>query len=189
MWFGRIGGGLVLGGGVLFAIALATYLNGGGTSGLAPDAALALFAGGALVLAATGPKPLDDRGVRIGLGMLAVGQLSLLALAILTASPTFDPIGNRAFTVLTAVGLWAAFLGSLLTGLALVPTPRLSRAVGSLFLLGMLLLAGLEILGNTLHVPLPPHAILAGLGLAVLGDIGVGVLAIIGSRSGTPASA
>lgn len=85
--------------------------------------------------------------------------------------------------------LWAAFLGSLITGLALARTPGPSRAVGSLFVAGMVLLVLTTIVGNSAMRALPPHAILAALALAVLGNIGVGVLAINGSRSAMVASA
>lgn len=99
MWFGQIGGKLVVGGGVLFVIAVAIYVGGGGVgfggldaSGLVVDASLALFGCGAAVLSVGGPRPLHGRVVRVGLGTLAVGQLSALALSVAVAASTFDSL-------------------------------------------------------------------------------------------------
>jgi hypothetical protein len=52
----------------------------------------------------------------------------------------------------------------------------------------MLLLALMAILGN-MRIALPLHAVLWALAVAVLGNTGVGVLAINGSRPATVASA
>jgi hypothetical protein len=186
MWFGRIGGLLVLGGGVLFMIAGAIYVGGGGIDNLFVDASLALFGCGAGVLSVGGPRPLHGRLVRLGLGTLAVGQLSYLAFSIIATASTFDQLGS--LLQILRVGLGAAFLGSLITGLSLVRTRGTSRLVGSLFLAGMLLLALMAILGD-MRIALPPHAVLWALALAVLGNTGVGLLAINGSRPATIAAA
>jgi hypothetical protein len=191
MWSGRIGGLLVVAGGLLFAIAVAIYVGGGGVgfgrgdvSGLVVDASLALFGGGAVVLSLGGPRPLPDgRVVRVGLGTLAVGQLGLLALSVMAAGSTVDRL-----EILFPLILGAASLGSLLTGLGLVRTPGPARTVGSLFLAGMLFLVLVTTLGNSGMWALPPHTVLAALVLTVLGKIGVGVLAINGGRSAMIAS-
>lgn len=187
MWFGRIGGLLVVSGGVLFMIAAAIYMGGGGIDDLVVDASLALFGCGAGVLSVGGPRPLHGRVVRAGLGILAVGQLSYLALSLIATASTFDQLGSLPL-IIWRVGLGAAFVGSLITGLSLVLTRGPSRVVGSLFLAGMLLLALMAILGN-MRIALPLHAVLWALALAVLGNTGVGVLAINGSRPATVASA
>jgi hypothetical protein len=191
MWSGRIGGLLVVAGGLLFAIAVAIYVGGGGVgfgrgdvSGLVVDASLALFGGGAAVLSLGGPRPqLDGRVVRVGLATLAVGQLGLLALSVMAAGSTVERLESLAPPI-----LGAASLGSLLTGLGLARAPGPSRAVGSLFLAGMVLLVLVTTLGNSGMWALPPHTVLAALVMAVLGNIGVGVLAINASRSAMVAS-
>lgn len=187
MWFGRFGGSLIVGGSLLFLIAAAIYMRGGGIDDLFVDASLALFGCGAGVLSVGGPRPLHGRLVRLGLGTLAIGQLSYLAVSIIATASTFDQLGSLPLIV-WRVGLGAAFLGPLITGLSLVRTPGPSRLVGSLFLAGMLLLALMAILGNMRIAP-PPHAVLWALALAVLGNTGVGVLAMNGSRPATIASA
>src|SRR4029077_11705717 len=86
-------GWLIVGGGVAVGIAILKYLAGDGVSfgspnasGLLIDAALAMFGAGATALGVAGPRPLAGRLARIGLGLLALGQLSLLALSVLLAA-------------------------------------------------------------------------------------------------------
>lgn len=183
---GRIGGLLIVGGGALFAVAVANYLNGGGVgfgrgdaSALVVDLSLVLFAGGAALLAVAGPRPLlHGRVARVGLATLAVGQISLLALSMAAASFTVEGLERLGPPI-----FGTALLGSLLTGLGLVTRHGPARAVGSLFLAGVALTAVVTILGiERMWVP-PAHTVLAAMGLAVLGNVGVGVLAITGSRS------
>jgi hypothetical protein len=135
MWSGRIGGMLVVAGGLLFAIALVIHLRGGGVG----------FGGG------------DVSGLVVD-----------ASLALETLVPLI---------------FGAALLGSLGTGLALVRTPGPSQPVGSLFLVGVVLVVLATTLSNSGMWALPPHAILAAIVVAVLGNIGVGVLAINSSRS------
>ncbi|HEX7400488.1 MAG TPA: hypothetical protein VF302_12005 [Candidatus Limnocylindrales bacterium] len=177
MGFGRIGGVLVVGGCVLFMIAVAIAMGGGSVGlggrdagGVLAAASLALLGSGAAVLSVAGPRPLNGRAVRVGLGILAVGLLSSLASSIMEP-PMF---------VLLIVGLLASVLGSLITGLSLVRRPGPSRAVGLLFLAGMLLFVL-----TTLYAQ--PLQAIAG-ALVVLGGTGVGVLAINDGRSATVAS-
>jgi len=156
-------------------VAAAIYIRGGGIDDLFVDASLALLGFGAGVLSIGGPWPLHGRLVRLGLGTLAVGKLSYLAVSIMATASTFDQLGS--LLQILRVGLGAAFLGSLITGLSLVRTRGATRLVGSLFLAGMLLLALMANLGN-MQIALPPHAVLWALALAVLGNTGVGGLAV-----------
>ena len=176
MSFGRIGGMLVVGGCVLFMIAVAIAMGGGSVGlggrdvgGLVLAASLALLGSGAAVLSVAGPRPLNGRAVRVGLGILAVGLLSSLASSIMEPPIFAWLIG----------GLLATVLGALITGLSLVRRPGPSRAVGSLLLAGMLLLVLTTLASPAVDQQLQE---IAG-ALAVLGGTGVGVLAINGSRS------
>ena len=190
MGFGRIGGLLVVGGCVLFVIAVAIAMSGGGVGiglrdvgGLVLAASLALVGSGAAVLSVAGPWPLHGRVVRVGLGALAVGLVSLLVSSIVgvAASPGHEDEESLSMLVLLVVGLVASVLGALITALSLVRTPPgPSRGVGLLFLAGMLLFVL-----TTLYAQ--PLQAIAG-ALAVLGGTGVGVLAINGSRSAPVAS-
>jgi hypothetical protein len=193
MGFGRIGGMLVVGGCVLFMIAVAIAMGGGGVGiglrdvgGLVLAASLALVGSGAAVLSVAGPWPLHGRVVRVGLGALAVGLVSLLVSSIVgaAASPGHEDQESLPMLVLLVVGLLATVLGPLITGLSLVRRPGPSRAVGSLLLAGMLLL----VLTTLASPAVDQHLQEIAGALVVLGGTGVGVLAINGSRSAPVAS-
>ena len=86
MRFGQIGGVLVVGGSVACLIAM-TIIVAGDNAGsdlygfaltILPTA-VALIALGALVVGLTGPKPLDGRSIRIGMGMLGAGKPCFMA--------------------------------------------------------------------------------------------------------------
>lgn len=200
MWFGRIGGLLVVGGCVLFMIAAAIAIAGGGVGiglrdvgGLVVAASLALGGSGAAILSVAGPGPLHGRVTRIGLGILAVGLLSSLASSTMAAASAGHEASLPIF-VLFIVGSLSTVLGSLVTGLSLVRAPGPSRAVGLVFLAGLLLLAFSRIPANMASDALPLQeiaaalAVLGGIGV-VLGGAGVGVLAISGGRSAAATSA
>lgn len=194
MQFGRIGGALVVGGWALFVVMGAIFVGGGSVGlgalsigGLVLDAALALIGSGAVVLSVTGPKPFNGRAVRIGLGILAVGLLVSLASAIMAGASENDALESIPMVVLLLVGGLATVIGAVVTVLALLLTRGPSRVVGSVLLasLGLLILAW--ILANGLDAPQldAVAAVLAasgGVGI-VLGGIGVGALAIDGSRT------
>ena len=181
---------LVVGGCVLFVVTGAIFVGGGALhigdgeiGSLALAASLVLVAFGAAVLSVAGPRPLNGRAVRVGLGALAVGLVSLLVSSIVgvAASPGHEDEESLPMLVLLVVGLVASVLGALITALSLVRTPPgPSRGVGLLFLAGMLLFVL-----TTLYAQ--PLQAIAG-ALAVLGGTGVGVLAINGSRSAPVAS-
>jgi hypothetical protein len=191
MRFGRLGGWLILGGGALVAIAIWMYLDGQGlgsgtATGLPITAALALFALGAIVLCAFGPEPFDGRLVRLGLGMLAVGQLSLLAQEILFATSTSDVMPNLGIIGLLYLAAGAAGgLGLLPAGVALAMTPGRARVVGALLLAGLVLLVAAWVAAAYLRLALPGHTILWAVVLAILGNLAVGLLAIGGGRGAT----
>ena len=201
MGFGRIGGLLVVGGCVLFVVTGAIFAGGGAVrigdgaiGGLSLAASLALVGSGAAVLSIAGPRPLHGRAVRVGLGILAVGMLSSLASSAIAAGLAYDPLEDGPCVILFLVGGLATIIGSPVTVLSLVRGGGRPRAVGSLFLAGLLLV----ILGGFLGAgtnPNPDPLPVIGRALAVLGALvivlggtGVGVLAINGSRSAPVAS-
>ena len=201
MGFGRIGGVFVVGGWVLFVVTGAIFAGGGAVrigdgaiGGLALAASLALVGSGAAVLSIAGPQPLHGRAVRVGLGILAVGMLSSLASSAIAAGLAYDPLEDGPCVILFLVGGLATIIGSPVTVLSLVRGGGRPRAVGSLFLAGLLLV----ILGGFLGAgtnPNPDPLPVIGRALAVLGALvivlggtGVGVLAINGSRSAPVAS-
>jgi hypothetical protein len=193
MRFGRLGGWLIIGGGALVAVAIWMYLDGEGVgfgsadaSGLLIAAALGLFGVGAVVLCAVGPEPLNGKFIRASLGVLAVGQLGLLAFSILAAASTSDQMANPGIIGLLYLAAGAAGgLGLLLTGLALTMTPGRARLVGALLLAGMVLLVAAGVAAAYLRLALPGHFLLGVLVLAIVGNVAVGLLAVGRGRSGT----
>lgn len=189
MSFGRIGGLLIIGGALMLVLAVPIFVVQGGPGlgmsdigGLATDVSLALFGFGAAVLSVGGPQPLQAPLVRVGLGALAVGQLSALAFSIGAGATEFDALESLPLSILLIVGLGAVVLGWLITGLGLVRRSGPPRVVGALLVSGLLLYA-LQLLLSSIQIELPADTSVAALALTVLGNAGVGVLAVMGNRS------
>ena len=193
MWFGRIGGALVIGGCALCLFALAIVAGGGsGDSGL--ESALRLIESvalmpislGAAILAATGPKPLSGRALRVGLVSLALGLSCYL---VATNVPV--PAGSNSLQVWPiviglGVGYATSLFGLVLTRLSLVRRPGQLRRAGVLLLVGLWLIP-LAVLVTAWSsgggFPLGLATGVLGLVGIFLGGIGIGVLAIRGDRS------
>ena len=192
MRWGQLGGLLLIGGTV---VALpAALLSGPAGPGEVPtlravgrlstSAALALVGAGVSVLGVVGSKPFSGRGVRTGLGALAVGLFSLLffanALVLVPDGSNELSFGPTAYSLV--VGALAMFLGVLVLGIGLLRTTGLARAIGSLFIAGLLLpvlavpFNGNDGAGSYFAVPL-------ALILLVLGALGIGALAIRAERN------
>jgi len=184
----RLGGWLIVGGGALVTVAIWMYADGQGlgfgaanASGLLISGALALFALGAIILCTVGPDWFGGPVVRVGLGLLAVGQLSLLAQQILFAVATSDPMPNPPLVgLLDLVAGTTGGLGLVLTALGLVRLAGWSRAVGAVLLAGALILGTLAFIAIPLRMPVPGHTVLVAIGVAIAGNVGVGLLAIRG---------
>jgi len=206
---GRIGGGLVLGGCVLLAAGIATGATGpAGPAGPAGvdgtplrdagmpllNAALALLGAGAAVLGLAGPRPLDGRGIRVGLVVLAVGLVSLVA-CLLTPIPVgSNSLASLPYVLSGGIGFLAIAIGTPVTVVSLVRTPGEPRFVGALFLIGLLMVIVFRLLANGVIAlgPLQPVVeLLAALGggAILLALAGLGMLAIRGGRAVSEASA
>jgi hypothetical protein len=170
MTLGRIGGGLTLLGGAALLYTLVTVSDWvTGTGLIAPAVLLGI---GAAVVSAAGPRPLDARLTRAGLGLLAVGGLSVaLALAILNSDAE-----EMAELVPLLIALGAILLGCLATGLSLLRLRGPVRAVGAVVLAGLLLV----IVGNAVGggQATPSAILLAGYAVTGLGLTGVAALAL-----------
>jgi len=119
-----------------------------------------------------GPRALDARLTRAGLGLLAVGGLSVaLALAILNSDAE-----EMAELVPLLIALGAILLGCLATGLSLLRLRGPVRAVGAVVLVGLLLVIVGNVVGGGQVTP--PAILLAGYAIIGLGLIGVAVLAL-----------
>lgn len=164
MTLGRIGGGIILVGG---AALLYTVVNG--PNFIAPAVLLGI---GAAVVSVAGPGPLDARLTRAGLGLLAVGGLSVaLALAILNSDAE-----EMAELVPLLIALGAILLGCLVIGLSLLQSRGPVRAVGAVVLLGLLLVIVGNVVGGGQVTP--PVILPAGYAFTGLGLTGVAVLAL-----------
>ena len=149
MRWGRLGGLLIIGGTV---VALpAALLSGPAGPGedptlravgrLSTSAALGLVGAGVGVLGVFGSKPFSGRGIRIGLGALAVGLFSLLffvnALVLVPDGSNELSFGPTAYSLV--VGALAMFLGVLVLGIGALRMAGLARTIGVLFAAGLLL--------------------------------------------------
>jgi len=170
MTLGRVGGGLIILGGAALVFTLATVPDWvTGTGLIAPAILLGI---GAAVVGAAGPRPLDARLTRAGLGLLAVGGLTVaLALAILNSDAE-----EMAELVPLLIALGAILLGCLATGLSLLRSTGPVRAVGAAVLVGLLLVIVGNVVGGGQVTP--PPILLAGYAVTGLGLTGVAVLAL-----------
>jgi hypothetical protein len=88
MRFGRIGGMLVMDGVMLVGMGYALVIVGAAVGNLVTGAATTLIGSGAAILCVTGPRPLQRRVMRVGLGTMAAGLASLLASSIMAGTLT-----------------------------------------------------------------------------------------------------
>ena len=188
MWFRRIGGTLMAGGGVLSMITIAPVLVGNSDLALIVPGALVLISLGAITLGVAGTKPMDGRAIRVGLGMLGVGLLSYLAGNVLPVREGSNNLQSWPHIILLFGGVLIIVLGFLVTLVSLVRAPGPSRAVGSVLFMGLLPfpIAGLL---SAVWTDEPFWSIVTGLVVLgssgiFLGLIGIGGLAIVGDRSG-----
>jgi len=123
-------------------------------------------------VAAAGPRPLDARLTRAGLGLQAVGGLSVaVVFAILNWE---ENLMGPLILALAAIG--AILLGCLVTGLSLLRSTGPVRAVGAVVLVGLLLVIVGNVVGGGQVTP--PAILLAGYAVTGLGLTGVAVLAL-----------
>lgn len=183
MRWGLIGGWLLIGG-TLVSLAASAPLWSADPPVVGPtdafsllvNASLALIGVGAGILSAFGPSPLNGRGVRIALGVWAIGTLSFLILQLIPFNPTADSTTQLLHSAASAVGNLGSLLGMVLLGVALVRAGGPSRLVGALLLAGLALLPVGFLLGGVTVLRLAAIP-------TTLGYIGVGVLAVRGERA------
>ena len=197
MTFGRFGGMLVIGGCALLPLVVA--IGGSGPVGVdghpnrdvgnvVMNASLALLGSGAAVLSLAGARPLHGRSVRIGLGLLAVGLLSLVASSMIPFPAGSNSAESWPYIITGTVFLLATAVGTPVTVASLVRMPGPTRVAGSLLLAG-LLYPSASIL--SLSWTDQPFGLISG-ALQLIGYVGllgglsgIGVLAIRGDRSGS----
>ena len=199
IWYGRIGGTLIVGGCLLCLLDAAIVVAGGNADStlhavdqLIVPGALVPIGLGAAVLAVAGPRPLNGRAARVGLGMLGAGLLSYLAVTVLPVREGSNNLQSWPHIILLVFGVLATVTGLIFTGVSLVRAPGPARAGGSLLLAGLLSFPCAGVL-STGAADQPIVAIVSALVVlgfigGFLGLIGIGVLAIKGDRSGSDTS-
>jgi hypothetical protein len=201
MRWARIAGILIVAGSALSlpAAAISGPVGPGDTGGrdlgsLVLNACLALLGSGAALLSIAGPTPLGGRNLRIGLGTLAIGLLSLLASSLIPIPTGSNELQSWPFIVSGAIGLLATVTGTLVTVVSLARTPGPARLVARLFSVGLALVVVFSLLGNgvialgPLHVVVEFLAVLGGV-VIVLAATSLGVLAITAGPSAGHTSA
>jgi hypothetical protein len=193
VWYGRIGGGLMIGGLVLLAMAAVVgsprveaapvLIPAVAVSAVVLASCLALVGAGALALGACASVPFNDRALRIGLRSVAFGLFSLSVVFYLSDSGTMKGPAVDALLVPLAGGALASIIGALVAGLAIAQKPSPARLVGVLLLGGLLLV----VIGNWARggtPPAPTAIAISAVGLIVvgLGGLGVGILGITRPR-------
>ncbi|HEY5433629.1 MAG TPA: hypothetical protein VIK13_00225 [Candidatus Limnocylindrales bacterium] len=195
MRYGRIGGGLVVGGwGLLVAGMALSWVAGSVVGGATMSASLAVVGCGAALLAIKGPAPLRGRAVRVGLGIMAAGLLGVAGSSIAAARLTYDPLEDMPTVVLLLGGGLLLFVGMLVTQLSLIRAGGLARRLGALFFAGLGGIYLMESLAALSPDSVPLQLITGALALVggagfLVGCAGPGLLALRGDRATVTASA
>jgi hypothetical protein len=196
MRLGRIGGILFAAGAVCYLVALAIQPPGGSVGPIDASSATLIAATllgglGAAVLAFARPAPLDGRAIRVGLGLLAAGLLSLTAGGVGNAvalAAGSDPLSSGV-VLLLLFGLPVTFSAIVVLSVALAVTPGPTRLVGGVLLAAaacfVVILAGaaaralVSVEGQS-DILVPGVVGTIGLVCLMLGGMGIGALAIFG---------
>jgi hypothetical protein len=134
---------------------------------------------GAGIVGLVAPLPLDSRLTRVGLGLIAVGMLTVgLGRAVVVIPTGSNELSSLPYLILVFGGVLATAVGSLLCGTSLVRSPSVVPRI-----VGLALLGGPVSLPLAAFISLPLHVdasviVLIGLGLVLLGYAGIGLLAM-----------
>jgi hypothetical protein len=125
-------GGLALGGLLLLMAARGTPVGLGGpdVNAWAVTACLGLLGSGTLLLSFAGPRPVTDRVARIGLGLVAVGCLSLAASGLLAARLTTDALEDWPSVITGLGGIVLLPIGMVVLVLGWAGSPRSGSSDG-----------------------------------------------------------
>lgn len=193
MWFGRIGGALVLGGGVACLVAIPIILAGDRVGSLLQGLAQLIFPAalipiglGAAILGVAGTRPLDGRSVRAGLAMLGAGLLAYEAANIVPAPDGTNTLQSWPHIVGLVFGALATVAGALVTGLACLLSPRPLRPVGALLVAGLVLLPAGQLLAapgaDGQSSPVARAVQVIGAAAWLVGVAGIGALGLRGDH-------
>lgn len=138
-----------------------------------------LLGAGAGTIGIAGPPRLDSRLTRVGLGITAVGMLSLaLGRAVVVIPAGSNELSSLPYLFLVFGGGLATATGSLICGISLARSPSLGpRIVGFALVAGPLSLPLAAAISLPLHVD-GSGVVLIGLSFVILGYAGIGILAL-----------
>jgi hypothetical protein len=184
MRIGLIGGILVIGACLLVVVTGLIAASGGpvsiageGPGSLTLTVALAMLAVGALLIGVGGSRPLN-RFARLGLVLSGIGLTATLSTANVSVSSML------VFVFL--IGGLVAWIGVIMTGLAVLATPGRPRQAGLIFVAGVLIASVAGALNNVVGpVIAGPIAVVGG--AVILAGIGaIGLLGVRGGQEQSP---
>jgi hypothetical protein len=178
MRIGFIGGLLIIGACLLNVVTAAiaavggsVSIGGSGPGSLTLTVALAMLAVGALLLGLGGSRPLN-RFARLGLVLSGIGLTATLSTA--TAS-----VSSMLVFVFLIGGL-VAWIGVIMTGVAVLATPGRPRQAGLIFVAGVLIASVAGGLNNVVGATIAGPIALVG-GAVILA--GIGAIGLLGVRA------
>jgi hypothetical protein len=181
---GYIGGLLVIGACLLIVVTAAIGAAGGqvsvqgaGPGSLTLTAALAMLAVGALLIGVGGSRPLNGRFARLGLVLSGIGLTATLSTASASASSML------VFVFL--IGGLVAWIGVIITGLAVLATPGAPRRAGLTFGAGLLIAAAAGALNNVVGPTMAGPIALVGGAVVLAGIASIGLLGVRAGRAQT----
>ena len=177
-----IGGLLVIASCLLIVVTAAIAAAGGsvsvqgsGPGSLTLTAGLAMLAVGGFLIGIGGSRPLNGRFARLGLVLSGIGLSATLATANASAS-------SLLIFVFLLGGL-LAWIGVIMTALAVLATPGRPRRAGLLFVAGLLIAMAAAALNNIVGAMIAGPIALIG-GGAILAGIGaIGLLGVRGAQA------
>jgi hypothetical protein len=177
---GFIGGLLIIGACLLVVVTAAIAAAGGQVSvqGAGPGSftlttALALLAVGAFLLGLGGRRPLNGRFARFGLILSGIGLTATLSTANVSVSSML--------VLVFLIGGLVAWIGVIVTAIAVLATPGRPRQAGLIFVAGLLIAAAAGGLNNVVGSAIAGPIALVGGGAVLLG---IGAIGMLGVRGG-----
>ncbi|HEY3333926.1 MAG TPA: hypothetical protein VGK16_01720 [Candidatus Limnocylindrales bacterium] len=177
-----IGGWLIVAGCVLVLITVALAVIGqavtigsSGAGSIVLSLAFGALAAGFALLALTGPRSIGGTGVRVGLGLLAVGVGGILVSSVVAGGMASDPLGEWGFVVPFLAGGFMTLLGVPVTVVGLLLHAGQPRRIAAAFVGGLAVVVGAGMLSSALLAN-DPGASSAPVIAVVIASLGLGLM-------------
>jgi hypothetical protein len=181
---GFIGGLLIIGACLLNVVTAVIAATGGsvsvagaGPGGLTLTVALAMLALGALLLGIGGARSLN-RFARLGLVLSGIGLTATLSTANVSVSSML--------VLVFLIGGLVAWLGVVITGLAVLATPGRPRQAGLVFGAGVLIASAAGALNNVVGATIAGPIALVGGAVILAGIAAIGLLGVRAGQAPAP---